>query len=84
MTMTKRIRKQIYIDAEQASQLKHVSQESGLSEAEIIRRSLAKYLEDNASAYLAWSEEKRFIEQLIAQGPIEGKRTWSREDLYDR
>ncbi|WP_161484992.1 hypothetical protein [Neomoorella mulderi] len=32
----------------------------------------------------AWVEEKRFIQIRIKQGPVEGKRTWGREDLYDR
>jgi hypothetical protein len=82
--MTKRIRKQFHIDPDQASLLKYLSQERRLTEAEIIRRALAKYLEDNSPSSLAWSKEKQFIGELIAQGPIEGGRTWKREDLYDR
>ncbi|MGI6284783.1 hypothetical protein SEF58_03070 [Neomoorella humiferrea] len=33
---------------------------------------------------MAWVEEKRFIQTRIKQGPVEGKRSWRREDLYDR
>lgn len=32
----------------------------------------------------AWLEERRFIQELIDQGPLPGKRTWKRADLYDR
>jgi len=41
--------------------------------------------EDPASRrQAAWARERRFIEDLIAQGPVPGGRTWTREDLYDR
>lgn len=39
------IRKQIYIDNEQDVKVKEVSDKLGVSEAEIIRRAITKYLE---------------------------------------
>lgn len=32
----------------------------------------------------AWQKERVFIQALINQGPIPGKRKWTREELYDR
>jgi hypothetical protein len=31
-----------------------------------------------------WETERAFIAQLMAQGPVTGARTWTREDLYGR
>lgn len=32
----------------------------------------------------AWEKERTFIQALIAQGPVPGRRKWTREELYDR
>ncbi len=85
--MTTKIRKQIYIDPLQEIQLKRISHVTGLSEAEIIRRSLSSRLNatlDRPRDLSAWERELAFIEQWIAKGPVAGGRTWKREDLYDR
>lgn len=85
--MTTKIRKQIYLEPDQALRLKHLAATTGLSEAEIIRRTLDSGLSTGLISrpnLSAWLQELEFIEQLIAAGPIEGKRTWKREDAYDR
>jgi len=85
--MTTKIRKQIYLDRDQELFLKQLASASGLSEAEIIRRTLNQRLgipEQQPRDLSAWEEEKRFIREWIAQGPVEGGRSWKREDLYDR
>jgi hypothetical protein len=85
--MARRIRKQVYIDPEQEQALKRLSEETGLSEAEIIRQAI-----DRQTRVLwfpkrdreAWERELAFIDELIALGPVEGRRTWRREELYER
>lgn len=87
--MTTKVRKQIYLDHAQEVQLKQLASVTGLSEAELIRRTLNLHLGLAQSSFQprdlsAWEEEKRFIAEWIAQGPVAGGRTWKREDLYDR
>lgn len=85
--MTAKVRKQIYLDQTQEVQLKQLASATGLSEAEIIRRTLNLHLGIPAFQprdLSAWEEEKRFIKEWLAQGPVAGGRTWKREDLYDR
>jgi hypothetical protein len=85
--MTTKVRKQIYLDRAQVLQLKQLVSATGLSEAEIIRRALSTRLGVTAVQprdLSAWERELQFIEQWIAKGPVEGGRTWKREDLYDR
>jgi hypothetical protein len=84
--MSKKVRKQIYILPEQEKQLKRVSESLGISEAEVIRQAIdtqmrAAPVHQNPSV---WEDERAFIKTLIAQGPVEGKRTWTRERLYER
>ena len=85
--MTTKVRKQIYLDPAQDTQLKLLSQATGLSEAEIIRQTLVSRLalfRGQMRDLTAWERELQFIDQWIAKGPVEGGRTWKREDLYDR
>lgn len=86
--MTTKVRKQIYLDHAQEVQLKQLALATGLSEAELIRRTLNLHLgllpSFQPRDLSAWEEEKRFIKEWLAQGPVAGGRTWKREDLYDR
>ena len=85
--MARKLRKQIYLDPQQDAALKRQASESGTSEAEIIRQAIdnqTRILWHPTVAREAWEREREFIESLIAQGPVAGKRTWRREDLYDR
>lgn len=85
--MTAKIRKQIYIEADQDVLLKQLVHQKGGSEAEIIRQAIAQYALSFQSPTLdlsAWEQERVFIQNLITQGPIVGARTWQREDLHER
>ena len=88
--MGSKIRKQIYLDAEQEAILKLLSAEKGISEAEIIRQAIIRYslAAQKAQRNLkAWEEEKAFMQKIINQSNTSvstKKRTWNREDLYDR
>ncbi len=89
MAMSK-IRKQVYINPDQETQLKILSQRSGESEAELIRQAIALHLNTTQAAVIpgmdfslsAWSNEVEFIAALKNRH-ISGKRDWSRADLYD-
>lgn len=84
--MTTKIRKQIYINPDQQFFLKRVSVNQRISEAEIVRLAIDKYVQayqTHNSNQTAWENERAYIEQLIALGPVSGGRSWSREDLYD-
>lgn len=84
--MNKKIRKQIYILPDQERQLKRISESRGLSEAEIIRQAISAQVSRFAPIFRdlsAWERELEFIQSLIDRGAVEGKRTWTRADLYD-
>lgn len=84
--MTTMIRKQIYLESRQEARLKEAAEETGQSEAEIIRAALMDWLEAKARkqrALEAWQSEKTFIQSLLAQGAVEGGRTWTREAIYE-
>ena len=85
--MGAKVRKQIYIEREHEAALKHLSRETGIPEAEIIRQALDQHLRTPRyprTDLRAWEAERAFIRELIEQGPVLGGRTWRREDLYDR
>ena len=85
--MAKMVRKQVYIEPRHEALLKRLVRETEATEAEIIRQAIEQY----AKAFLflrrdlsAWQAERAFIARLIQQGPVPGRRTWRREDLYER
>ena len=85
--MEAKIRKQIYLDRQQDEILKQTSRKLGVSEAEIIRRAIisqASRLSTSQWNRKAWEKEYQFIQSLVKQGKVQGKRKWKREDLYDR
>ena len=88
--MGTKVRKQIYIEAEQDAVLKRMSAETGLSESEIIRRALDSHFQalgystSQEAGLETWAKGREFIQNLIDAGPVPGSRTWTREDLYDR
>ena len=89
--MGQKVRKQIYLDVELNAQLKHEAEERGISEAELIRQALNDEFGSSTEKALrlgrldpqAWEREKAFIESLIEKGPIDGGRSWTREELYE-
>ena len=85
--MAARIRKQIYIEADQNVMLKRISGERGVPEAEIIRQAITKHVHDlhiPRRDIRAWAAERDFIMRLMQQGPLSGERSWQREDLHER
>ena len=87
MRMVRKIRKQIYLEPYKDEALKRQAEQSGLSEAEIIRQAVdnqTRLLRHPYAGIEAWEREREFILALMARGPVEGKRTWTREELYDR
>jgi hypothetical protein len=85
--MVSKIRKQIYIEAEQNNLLKEKARQTGLSEAEIIRQAIDRHIISVNSPtpnLSAWEREKAFIASLENRPSQPGKRDWQREDLYER
>ncbi len=81
------VRKQVYIGQEQEARLKHRAGILRSSEAELIRVALDRYLDEPAAEFYdrgAWPKERDYIRGLIAKGPVDGGRTWTREDLHER
>ena len=81
------IRKQIYIEDQQETQLKRLARELGVSEAALIRQSLDRGLRVGTVSHRhpeAWTQIRSFIRQRMRKGPLPGKRTWRREDIYAR
>ena len=84
--MTRMVRKQFCIEPRQDEMLKKWAQETGMSEAEIFRQALDHWIaseQQRREAEAAWEEERVFIESRIAQGPVSGGQTWTREELYE-
>ena len=82
------VRKQLYLEARQERILKRLAKKTGKTEAEIIREALDRHtaeLQRHQDRLKVWDEEKEFIRQWIAKGPVpKTDRTWKREDAYDR
>ncbi len=59
----------------------------GRTEGEFTREDIERALKEPLPAkpdHSAWEKELAFIDWLIRKGPIKGRRTWKREDIYDR
>jgi len=85
--MSTKVRKQVYIEADQDRLLSRLSEETGLSEAEIIRQAIDRHTRGAPLLrrdLTVWQEERAFIERLLAQGRVDGHRTWQREELHER
>jgi hypothetical protein len=86
--MAQMIRKQVTLSARSGMALKRLARKTGRKESEILRQTIERQLElaQTTSAprdLAAWQEARAFIESLIAQGPVSGGRTWTREELYE-
>ena len=81
------IRKQIYIEERQEHQLKRLVHVLGVSEAALIRQSLDRGIPLGTAGHRdpdAWRQIKTLIRRRMSKGPLSGKRTWRRDDLYAR
>jgi hypothetical protein len=84
--MSVMVRKQIYIEPRQETQLKQRAAETGMSEAEIIRQAIDHWLEEEArqrQAEEAWEKARALMEERYAEGTVPGRRTWTRDELYE-
>ena len=80
------VRKQIYIEPHQETQLKQQAAETGMSEAEIIRKAIDDWLEEQTRrrrAKKAWVKARVLMEERYARGDVLGGRTWTRDELYE-
>jgi predicted DNA-binding protein len=80
-------RKQIYIEPDQDRRLRALARRRGKTESQLIREGVNRVLREPVLLRLnhkAWEEESAFITSLIQKGPIKGKRTWRRGDVYER
>jgi len=85
--MSQMLRKQIYIDRKQERLLKQRASMLRVSESELIRDGIERLLRSGTAVHkdiAAWEKEKKFIHALTKQGAVKGRRTWRREDIYDR
>jgi hypothetical protein len=86
-TMTRMVRKQIYIEPRQEAILKRLARETGETEAEIIRRVIDRQSVGQVNRrrdLRSWELERAFILRRMAEERIPGKRTWNREELHER
>jgi hypothetical protein len=84
--MARMTRKQIYIEPDQDRRLRTLARQRGKTESELIREGVDRVLSTPslpARDHKAWKEELAFIDHLTKLGPVEGKRTWTRDELYD-
>lgn len=84
-TATRMVRKQIYLETAQDALLKRLAAQAGVSEAEIIRQSVARHaaqMRPPTRDPVAWRRQLRRIRASIARGPLPGARTWTRDALY--
>lgn len=79
------MRKQVYIERRQEELLKAWAEETGRTEADIVREALDRWIareRRRREAEAAWGEERAYIEARIAEGPVNGGRAWTREALH--
>lgn len=84
--MSRMVRREIEIDAEQDEQLKRRARELGVSESELIRRAIEEALRRPPRDEQAWEDEMAFIEERARNLPPvvpDSERRWSREEMYD-
>jgi len=80
-------RKQVYLEADQNRRLRALSRRQGKTESQLIREGVSRVLAEPLPEGVddeAWARQLAFIDSLIRKGPVPGKRTWKREDAYER
>ena len=88
--MSEMVRKQIYISRRQQALLKRLSQQRGLSEAEIIRQAIDREAAHVAprielTSQQAWEKTFQFMLSLSDRASRFGTPyEWNREEVYDR
>lgn len=82
------IRKQLYLERRQNRALKLLARQKKQTEAQVIREAIDRLVQQSAEEkerLRIWEEQKTFIRDWIAQGPVPPTdRRWNREDAHDR
>lgn len=84
--MARKVRKQVYIEDAQERQLKQRARALKVRESDLIRKGLDLVLRQQSLGQpdrRAWKAELDFIRSRAALPAGSGKRTWSREELYE-
>jgi predicted DNA-binding protein len=84
--MAVKIRKQVYIEPDQERRLKKLTKQTGMTEAEIIRKALDLQLHEievQRRASSGWAAIEEFINKRMMKAPS-AEPTWNREELYGR
>lgn len=86
--MPRMVRKQVYIEPYQEAALKAQAAASGVTEAELIRKGIDLVLSGGAAArdsrQEAWERLKVILDERAKLKVPQRKRTWKREDAYER
>ena len=85
--MAQMIRKQVYIEPRQELLLKERARKYRVTEADLIRQAIDRGLERTAPQVPdpeAWTQVERFIKRRRTVRLRQRKRTWTRDELYDR
>lgn len=82
------VRKQVYLERHQNRAVKRLAREKKQTEAQVIREAIDRLVQQSADEkerLRIWEEQKTFIRDWIAQGPVPPTdRKWNREDAHDR
>lgn len=84
--MARKVRKQVYIESSQERRLKERARQFDVPESELIREGLDVVLRRQGVGHRdgrAWKAELIFMARRATRLVAQGKRTWSREELYE-
>jgi len=87
--MSRMVRKQIYIDEGQDRALRQAARLAGVSQAEMIRKGIGRGVSDifesKSGGDIAWRRALKVMKDRSATKEVrQTKRTWTRDELYDR
>lgn len=84
--MGRMVRKQIVLGERLERELADKSAELGVSQSELVRTALERFLADDAEErrMAAWRDFVRMTEEDVAAGTGSGGRKWTREELHER
>ena len=77
------VRKHISLTAEDGRLLADTAKTLHVSESEVVRRGIG-LVQADAERLAVWREELRFIAERQKLPTLPGKRSWTRDELYDR
>jgi hypothetical protein len=84
--MGRMVRKQLYLDETQDHELVSRARLLGVTQAELVRRAVDRYLADEGRSgdSAAWAALKADLERDVERGVGSGGRRWTREELHER